>query len=97
MEFEILKEKAQKYLPPEKMAVIEAAYKYAVVAHDGQTRKSGEPYIEHPLQVILNDTILPKIKKCCRNDPVFRHPSILVCVNLLTNCNHVISSVPRAV
>jgi len=53
MGFETLKEKAQEYLPPEKMAVVEAAYKYAVAAHDGQIRKSGEPYIEHPLQTAL--------------------------------------------
>ena len=46
-------EKAKTYLPPEKMAVIERAYEFAAKAHEGQTRKSGEPYIEHPLHVAM--------------------------------------------
>ncbi|MBN1643904.1 MAG: bifunctional (p)ppGpp synthetase/guanosine-3',5'-bis(diphosphate) 3'-pyrophosphohydrolase, partial [Dehalococcoidales bacterium] len=53
MVFEELIEKAKTYLPAEKVAVIERAYEYARKAHEGQTRKSGEPYIEHPLQVAL--------------------------------------------
>jgi len=40
-------------LPPEKMVVIERAYEFAFKAHEGQTRKSGEPYIEHPLHVAM--------------------------------------------
>ncbi|MFL3019687.1 MAG: RelA/SpoT family protein [Acidimicrobiales bacterium] len=31
--------------------LIERAYKTAVLAHEGQTRKSGEPYVHHPLAV----------------------------------------------
>ncbi len=46
-------ERARKYLPPAKIAVVEDAYEYASRAHDGQTRKSGDPYIEHPLQTAL--------------------------------------------
>ncbi len=53
MSFNQLKEKAQQYLPPEKMAVVEDAYNFAMKAHQGQVRKSGEPYLEHPLQVAL--------------------------------------------
>jgi len=42
-------DKAGEYLPPEKMALIEDAYNFAKKAHQGQVRKSGEPYLEHPL------------------------------------------------
>ncbi|MBI3930387.1 MAG: bifunctional (p)ppGpp synthetase/guanosine-3',5'-bis(diphosphate) 3'-pyrophosphohydrolase [Chloroflexi bacterium] len=53
MGFNELRDKAQEYLPPEKIAVVEDAYNFAKKAHEGQTRKSGEPYLEHPLQVAL--------------------------------------------
>jgi guanosine-3',5'-bis(diphosphate) 3'-pyrophosphohydrolase len=33
--------------------MVEEAYDFASKAHQGQVRKSGEPYIEHPLQVAL--------------------------------------------
>jgi len=46
-------EKAQQYLPPEKIAIVEVAYNFAVKAHEGQVRMSGEPYVEHPLQTAL--------------------------------------------
>jgi len=52
MSFSQLKEKAQ-YLPPEKIALVQDAYKFALKAHQGQVRKSGEPYFEHPLQTAL--------------------------------------------
>jgi len=58
MSFNQLKEKAQQYLPPEKMAVVEDAYNFAMKAHQGQVRESGEPYLEHPLQVALTLTEL---------------------------------------
>lgn len=58
MSFNQLKEKAQAYLPSEKMAVVEDAYNFATKAHQGQVRKSGEPYLEHPLQVALTLTEL---------------------------------------
>ena len=51
--FSQLSEKAQQYLPREKMSVIEDAYAYAAEAHRGQLRKSGEPYLEHPLQTAM--------------------------------------------
>jgi len=53
MSFGQLIEKAQGYLPPERIALVEEAYNFASEAHDGQVRKSGDPYIEHPLQVAL--------------------------------------------
>ena len=41
------------YLPAEQSARIEQAYAYAGQCHEGQTRKSGEPYIVHPLQTAV--------------------------------------------
>ncbi len=45
--------RAKEYLPLEKVAVVEGAYHFAAEAHQGQVRLSGEPYVEHPLQVAL--------------------------------------------
>ena len=45
--------KAEKYIPEDKIGVIAEAYRFAQKAHDGQTRLSGEPFIEHPLQTAL--------------------------------------------
>ena len=53
MSFNELIAEAQQYLSSEKMAVITDAYNYALKAHEGQVRKSGEPYLEHPLQTAL--------------------------------------------
>jgi GTP pyrophosphokinase len=53
MSFKLLLEKASQYLPPEKLALVEAAHDFALKAHEGQVRRSGEPYLEHPLQVAL--------------------------------------------
>ncbi len=52
-----LLEKIKHYLPPEKVALVEAAYQFAAKAHEGQVRKSGDPYLEHPLEtaIILAD------------------------------------------
>ena len=45
-----LLDKVSRYLPDDAVAQIEQAYLYADECHDGQVRKSGEPYIIHPLQ-----------------------------------------------
>jgi guanosine-3',5'-bis(diphosphate) 3'-pyrophosphohydrolase len=57
MDASSLIEKAKQYLPPEKLALIEAAFQFALKAHEGQVRKSGTPYLEHPLEtaIILAD------------------------------------------
>ncbi|AMO54431.1 (p)ppGpp synthetase [Endozoicomonas montiporae] len=39
------------YLTPEQINLVRRAYYYAEQAHDGQIRRSGEPYITHPLEV----------------------------------------------
>ena len=49
----------QKYHPSADISMIEKAYKLAYQAHDGQVRKSGEPYIIHPLCVA---TILAELE-----------------------------------
>ncbi|MFC1847305.1 RelA/SpoT family protein [Chloroflexota bacterium] len=53
MGYSELMDKVRQYLPPEKVALVEDAYNFAMKAHEGQVRKSGEPYLEHPLQVAL--------------------------------------------
>ncbi len=50
MDFSKVRDKAREYLSPEKIAIIEDAYRFAAEAHQGQVRMSGEPYLEHPLQ-----------------------------------------------
>lgn len=42
-----------KYLKPDVLEQIDKAYQYATWCHRDQTRKSGEPYITHPLAVAL--------------------------------------------
>ncbi|MBR1675653.1 MAG: bifunctional (p)ppGpp synthetase/guanosine-3',5'-bis(diphosphate) 3'-pyrophosphohydrolase, partial [Eubacterium sp.] len=44
-------EKIKLYHPSEDFSMIEKAYKLADEAHNGQKRKSGEPYIIHPICV----------------------------------------------
>jgi guanosine-3',5'-bis(diphosphate) 3'-pyrophosphohydrolase len=39
------------YLPPLDVALVERAFAFSEHAHQGQFRKSGEPYITHPLAV----------------------------------------------
>lgn len=39
------------YLSPEQVNLVRRAYYFAEQAHDGQSRRSGEPYITHPLGV----------------------------------------------
>ena len=51
-----------KYHPSDDMSMIEKAYQVAKQAHEGQKRKSGEPYIIHPLcvAIILADLEMDK-------------------------------------
>ncbi len=41
----------KEYFSPADIKQVWAAYRYAFAAHDGQTRKTGEPYITHPVSV----------------------------------------------
>ncbi|MBR5157278.1 MAG: bifunctional (p)ppGpp synthetase/guanosine-3',5'-bis(diphosphate) 3'-pyrophosphohydrolase [Clostridia bacterium] len=49
--FERLKEKVVLYNPKIDVERLVEAYELAKVAHEGQMRKSGEPYLSHPLAV----------------------------------------------
>ena len=51
--YEDLIEKVKLYHPSSDLSDIERAYKVAKKAHEGQFRKSGEPYIIHPLCVAI--------------------------------------------
>jgi len=64
--FQDLIKRVQKYHPSDDISMIEKAYKIADEAHHGQVRKSGEPYIIHPLYVaiILADLELDKETIC---------------------------------
>jgi len=44
-------DKLEGYLPHEDVERVQAAYDFAFQAHDGQRRRSGEPYITHPVAV----------------------------------------------
>jgi len=44
-------DRLKKYLPSSEIARVKDAFRFADAAHLGQTRKTGEPYITHPLAV----------------------------------------------
>lgn len=54
--------RVQKYHPSDDISLIEKAYHLAAKAHENQVRKSGEPYIIHPLcvAIILADLEMDK-------------------------------------
>ncbi|MBR5739221.1 MAG: GTP pyrophosphokinase, partial [Lachnospiraceae bacterium] len=51
--FRNLMTEIQKYHPSDDLSLVEKAYRVAKEAHRDQKRKSGEPYIIHPLNVAL--------------------------------------------
>ena len=44
-------EQVRSYCPEADEAIIRRAYEFSAKAHEGQTRRSGEPYLQHPLAV----------------------------------------------
>jgi len=50
-EAELLVSEVSQYLKPEDLALLKSAYFFGQKAHFGQFRKSGEPYISHPVTV----------------------------------------------
>ena len=51
--YEKLIRRVRKYHPSDDISMIEKAFQIAYQAHEGQCRKSGEPYIIHPLWVSI--------------------------------------------
>ena len=51
--YEELIRKIREYHPSNDFSMIEKAYHVAYEAHEGQKRKSGEPYIIHPICVAI--------------------------------------------
>ncbi|HEY4668450.1 MAG TPA: bifunctional (p)ppGpp synthetase/guanosine-3',5'-bis(diphosphate) 3'-pyrophosphohydrolase [Tepidiformaceae bacterium] len=42
---------AAEYLPQERLEIVRQAYEFAAECHEGQLRRTGDPYITHPLEV----------------------------------------------
>lgn len=59
MTIERIIKKFQENHPGENASILEKAYEFAAMAHEGQLRKNGEPYIQHPLHTAY---ILAEIK-----------------------------------
>jgi GTP diphosphokinase / guanosine-3',5'-bis(diphosphate) 3'-diphosphatase len=59
-------DKVQSYHPNADVDLIKKAYVYSAKAHQGQVRKSGEPYLIHPLEVsgLLADMKLDEFAIC---------------------------------
>ena len=51
--FDTLRDSVAEYMTADDVAKLERAYLFARRAHDGQYRKSGEPYIVHPVEVAI--------------------------------------------
>ncbi|MDO4284837.1 MAG: bifunctional (p)ppGpp synthetase/guanosine-3',5'-bis(diphosphate) 3'-pyrophosphohydrolase [Eubacteriales bacterium] len=51
--YQDLIDRVRRYHPSDDISMIEKAYRVADKAHTGQVRKSGEPYIIHPLYVAI--------------------------------------------
>src|SRR6056297_2068240 len=51
MEIEVLLKKIRSDMDDPDLDIVKKAYKVALEAHEGQFRVSGEPYIEHPINV----------------------------------------------
>jgi GTP pyrophosphokinase len=45
--------RTREYLPEDKVALVREAYSFAETAHQGQVRKSGDPFISHPLDTAM--------------------------------------------
>ena len=82
--YEKLIKMIRKYHPSDDISMIEKAYRIAYKAHDGQLRKSGEPYIIHPVAVaeivvemgLDTDSICAALLHDCIEDTEFGYKEI---------------------
>lgn len=51
VEFDAVLRRAAEYLPADRLEGVRQAYEYAAACHEGQLRKTGDPYITHPVSV----------------------------------------------
>ena len=51
-EAEALLRQAAGYLKPDDVSQLESAFHFSAQAHEGQFRKTGEPYVSHPVAEI---------------------------------------------
>ncbi len=65
--FEAIRDRVRAYQPEADFDLLRAAYVVAAQAHQGQVRLSGEPYLNHPLEVagILADLKLDIVSVAC--------------------------------
>ncbi len=65
--FETIRDRVRTYQPDADFDLLRAAYVVAAQAHQGQVRRSGEPYLSHPLEVagILADLRLDIVSVAC--------------------------------
>ena len=68
------------YLTPEQSNSVRRAYYFAEQAHHGQLRRSGEPYVTHPLAVAEElDSVLPnsRLEVARREDQPYEWPGVV--------------------
>lgn len=83
-QYQALVAKVTAYSPNADLARLEAAFRYADAQHAGQRRKSGEPYITHPLHVAAivaeleldMDAIIASLLHDCIEDTGSTHEDI---------------------
>ncbi len=81
----VLVDMIRRYHPSDNLTMIESAYKLAAEAHKDQKRKSGEPYIIHPLSVAIaladlemdKETITAGILHDVVEDTVMTHEDLI--------------------
>jgi GTP pyrophosphokinase len=69
-----IKNQAAKYLPKEQIDLIQKSYEFALKAHKGQKRLSGEPYIVHPVRatqfLMMINPDVASIQACLLHDVI---------------------------